>query len=583
MEARGTQRWKLRTIDTGIRDSIAREAGVSGLVASVLAARGFSGPEAVEVFLNSSLADLPDPLLLPNMEAAVERLARAAAEGETVWVYADYDVDGVTSAAVLDRFLTQSGISSRVHLPRRDVEGYGLHPDAIRAIAAEGGTLLVTADCGVDAVAEAELARELGIDLIVTDHHIPGDDLPDAVAVVNPKLPGSRYPDDGLAGVGVAWNLAAGLRRALREAGHYGGAEEPDLRELLDLVALGTVADVARLLGVNRTLVASGLGVLNRQRLRPGIEALREVAGVKGEFKAGHIGFQIAPRLNAAGRMDDPRNALDLLCTEDPEQARSLAEKLDGLNRQRRQEELATFEEALKRVKENGWHRSRWSLVLDSDGWHRGVIGIVASRLAERYCRPAVVIAVKDGEARGSARSVPGLHLHDTLTGCEDLLIGFGGHAAAAGFEISPDRIDLFRERFEEQVRSRISEDDLIPLVTLDAEVPFADLSMETVEELERLAPFGVGNPTPVFLTTEVRVLEVTPLGRTGDHLKFLLAHGDSTLYAKAWRQAGKLAHVEAGQRVDLAHRPEINSWNGRQSLELVVEGMRPSLTSSSA
>jgi single-stranded-DNA-specific exonuclease len=207
----------------------------------------------------------------------------------------------------------------------------------------------------------------------------------------------------------------------------------------------------------------------------------------------------------------------------------------------------------------------------------------VASRLAERYCRPAVVIAVNEGEARGSARSIPGLHLHETLAGCEDLLIGFGGHAAAAGFEIAPDKIDLFRERFEEQVRSRISEDDLIPLITLDAEISFADLSMETVEELERLAPFGVGNPMPIFLTTGVRVLEVKPLGRTGDHLKFLLAHGDSTLYAKAWRKAGKLAHVDAGQRVDMAHRPEINSWNGRQSLELVVEGMRPSLTSSSA
>jgi len=234
-------------------------------------------------------------------------------------------------------------------------------------------------------------------------------------------------------------------------------------------------------------------------------------------------------------------------------------------------------------VKQNGWHRSRWSLVLESGGWHRGVVGIVASRLAERYCRPAVVIAVNDGEARGSARSIPGLHLHQVLTGCEDLLLGYGGHAAAAGFEIDPGKIGLFRERFEQEVRSRITEDDLVPLLTLDAEVTFAELSLEVVEELEGLGPFGMGNPTPLFLTPAVRVLEVKPLGRTGDHLKFLLEHSGKTLYAKAWRKAGKLSHVDAGQTVDLAHRPEINTWNGRRSVELVVEGMKQPPTSSSA
>jgi single-stranded-DNA-specific exonuclease len=575
MEERKKERWVLRDLDEEVRDRLAAETGVSLTVASILAARGFSDPAPVRSFLEPSLADLPDPNLLPGMEAAVERLLTAAKKGETVWVYADYDVDGVTSAALLRQFLTESGISCRTHLPRRDVEGYGLHPDAIRSIAAEGGTVLVTADCGVDAVEETALARELGIDVVITDHHIPGEILPDAVALVNPKLTGSRYPDCNLAGVGVAWNLAAALRRALRDGGLYAGAEEPDVRELLDLVALGTVADVAPLREVNRTLVSSGLAILNRPRIRTGIQALKDVAGVKGEFRAGHIGFQLGPRINAAGRMEDPGDALDLLLTEEPEHARFLADKLHELNRQRQQEELGTMEEAVKRVKVNGWHRSRWSLVLESEGWHRGVVGIVASRLAERYFRPAVVIAVQDGEARGSARSIPGLHLHEVLMACEDLLLGYGGHAAAAGFEIDPAKIDLFRDRFEKEVRSRITEDDLVPLLTLDAEISFADLSLDVITELEGLGPFGVGNPTPVFLTPGVSVLEVRPLGRTGNHLRFLLEHEGKTLSAKAWRKAGKLSRIDTGQTVDLAHRPEINSWNGRQSVELVVEGMR--------
>ena len=575
MEERKKERWVLRDCDAEVRDRLAQETGVSLAVASVLAARGFSEPAPLRAFLEPSLADLPDPNLLPGMDAAVKRLVTAAKGGETVWVYADYDVDGVSSAAVLRQFLTTSGIACRTHLPRRDVEGYGLHPDALRSIAAEGGTVLVTADCGVDAVEETALARELGIDVVITDHHLPGDPLPDAVALVNPKLAGSRYPDSNLAGVGVAWNLAAALRRALRDDGFYAGGEEPDVRELLDLVALGTVADVAPLREVNRVLVASGLAILNRPRIRTGIQALKNVAGVKGEFRAGHIGFQIGPRINAAGRMEDPGDALDLLLTEEPEHARFLAEKLHDLNRRRQQEELTTLEEALKRVKDNGWQRSRWSLVLESEGWHSGVVGIVASRLAERYFRPAVVIAVQDSEGRGSARSIPGLHLHEALMACEDLLIGYGGHAAAAGFEIDPAKIGPFRERFEEVVRSRLTEEDLVPLLTLDAEISFADLSLDVITELEGLGPFGVGNPTPTFLTSGVSVLEVRPLGRTGDHLRFLLDHDGKTLYAKAWRKAGKLSRIDAGQKVDVAHRPEINTWNGRQSVELVVEGMR--------
>jgi len=568
------RRWVLRESDAEARERISRASAISGLVAAVLAARGLAEPGAADAFLNPSLAGLPDPSLIPGMDAAVERLAQAAQAGETVWVYTDYDVDGVTSAAVLLRFLEESGIPTRHRLPRRDREGYGLNPDALREIAGEGGTLVVTADCGVSAVEPARIARELGLDLVITDHHTPGDELPGAAAVVNPKLAGSAYPDAAIAGVGVAWHLAAALRRRLRAAGRYAARPEPDLRNLLDLVAIGTVADVVPLRDVNRVLVSAGLRVLN-QNPRPGVLALREVAGVKGELRAGHIGFQLGPRLNAAGRMEGPEEALDLLRTGELGRARDLAERLNTLNRQRQEEERSILGQALGRVEAEGWHPERWSLVLESAGWHAGVIGIVASRLVERYYRPAVVLAVEDGQAKGSARSIRGLHLYEVLAECGDLLDRFGGHAAAAGLALPAQRVPEFRERFEAAVRARLSPEDLVPVLTLDAEAAFSGLTLPAVRDLSRLEPFGMGNPSPAFLTRRVRVLDVRPVGKDGAHLKFRLEQGGVRHDAMAWRKAEDLARVTPGQWIDLAHTPQVNEWNGSERVQLVVEGMR--------
>ncbi|MDW7711758.1 MAG: single-stranded-DNA-specific exonuclease RecJ [Deferrisomatales bacterium] len=569
------RRWVLREPAAEARGSISRASGVSGLAASVLAARGIVEPEAVGAFLHPSLANLPDPSLLPGMDAAVGRLARAAEAGETVWVYTDYDVDGVTAAAVLGEFLRACRIPVRVRLPRRDREGYGLHPSALREIAEEGGTLVVTADCGVNAVEAGRAARELGIDLVVTDHHSPGDALPEAVAVVNPKLPASSYPDPSIAGVGVAWNLAAALRRRLREAGHFGSGGEPDLREALGLVALGTVADMAPLRDVNRVLVSWGLRALNRSP-RAGIRALREVARVKGELRAGHLGFQLGPRLNAAGRMEGPQEALDLLQTGDPDRARALAQRLDRLNQERREEERGILGQAVERVEAEGWHPGRWSLAVESEGWHAGVVGIVASRLVERYHRPAVVLSVDGGSAKGSARSVRGLHLCEVLAECGGLLDRFGGHAAAAGLSLPAERVPEFRECFEAAVRARLSEEDLAPVLTLDAEPAFSELTVEAVRELSRLEPFGVGNPTPVLLSRRVRLLDVRPLGRDGAHAKLRLEQGGVRCEALAWRKARELGHARPGQWVDVAHTPQVNEWNGVERVQLVVEGMRP-------
>lgn len=568
------RRWVLKESDPRARDDLSRALGVSSLTAGVLVARGLTDPAAARGFLTPSLGALPDPEGIPGMGRAVERLTRAAHGRETVWVYTDYDTDGVTSAAVLQEFFQSCGISHRVWLPRRDREGYGLHPDALREIAETGGTVVLTADCGISSIAEARLARELGLDLVITDHHTPGAEIPDAEAVVNPKLPGSTYPDAMIAGVGVAWNLTAALRRRLRDTGYFGDRGEPDLRDLLDLVALGTVADVVPLKAVNRILVAAGLRRMNGSTPRPGTVALRDVAGVKGDLRSGHISFQLGPRLNAAGRLAGPQEALDLLSVRDSGRARDLAARLDLLNRRRQEEERAIVEAATARIAREAWLPGRWSLVVEGDAWHEGVIGIVASRLVETHHRPAVVISL---EARkGSARSIPGLNLCEVLGDCAAVLERYGGHAAAAGLSLAPGKLHAFREAFESAVRRRITAEDLLPVLRLDSEASFGELSLEAVSELAQLEPFGPGNPTPILFARSAKILDVRPIGRDGGHLKLRLEHGGRRLDGLAWRKAERLAHVRPGDVVDLAFTPQSSEWNGRAGVQVVVEGVRP-------
>ncbi len=574
------RRWRISQADPRAREQLSRALAVPPLVATVLAVRGVGTPEDAEAFLRPTLSSLPDPDGIPGLAGAADRVARAVGGGETVWVYTDYDVDGVTSAALLAEFFDACGAPCRVRLPRRDREGYGLGPDTIRELAGEGARLVLTADCGITAVAAADAARQAGIDLVITDHHTPVGELPRAAAVANPRLPGSNYPDDRIAGVGVAWNLAAAVRRRLRDAGRFGpGRPEPDLRGLLDLVAVGTVADVAPLVGVNRVLVAHGLRDLNH-RPRPGLRALGEVAGIRGPVRAGHIGFQLGPRLNAGGRMDGPEDAFALLRCTEPREARRLAAALDAVNRQRREVERAAVDAALDQVDRAGWvEADRWSLVVFGDDWHPGVVGLVASRVAERHHRPTVALTRADGRVKGSARSVPGLDLVDALAACRDVLGRFGGHAAAAGLELgspAPEAVDGFRDRFERSVRERLAAGDRVPVLRADAEVEFVDLTPDAVGGLGVLEPFGFGNPTPVLVSRAVTVRAVRPLGRDGTHRRFVLGAGGERLDAVAWRPGDRLDWVSAGAQVDVAHTPRLHTWNGRTRVQLTIEGLRP-------
>jgi single-stranded-DNA-specific exonuclease len=542
-------------------------------MARLLANRGQSEPEAARSYLNPTLANLHDPFLLSGMERAVERLCLAVVRGEKVCIHGDYDVDGVTSVALLVSFFGAVGLDCFSYIPKRLSEGYGLSPHGVSAAARQGASVMVTVDCGIGSVAEAALCREAGIDLIITDHHTPSDPLPDACAIINPLLPDSRYPFKSLAGVGVAFHLVVALRGRLRAQGRFAGGE-PDLREYLDLVALGTIADVVPLLGVNRILTSYGLRQLTTAN-RPGIRALKEVAAVTGEVGCGAVGFRLAPRINAAGRLEDASLGLELLLTPDPAQALRIAQQLDESNAERQALERATLEEA-RAMLADGACRGRKSIVLGSEQWHPGVIGIVASRIVELFHRPVILFAFEeDGTGRGSGRSISRFHLLDAIKGCAEHLLRFGGHSHAAGLSMAQEELEGFSLKFDEAAQEALDADALVPSLAYDAELSAADLVATLPNELERLKPFGMGNPEPLFLLRGASVASSRVL--KGGHLKLQVTAEGRSFDAIGFGLADK--DLGSG-RVDLLFSPGINVWNGRTSLQLTIKDVRAEGTS---
>lgn len=566
------RRWLPRgaTPEAAVAATLAREHGVPPLVAGLLATRGLLGAAAGE-FLAGRLADLPDPLLLPDMAVAAERLAGAVTAGEQIAVHGDYDVDGISGTTLLVQGLRSCGGAVDYHIPLRLRDGYGLSAEALDTAAAAGVKVVVSVDCGVSAHAEADRAALLGLDLVITDHHQPPDQLPAALAVVNPQRPDSRFPYRDLAGVGVAFFLLVAVRRTLRAGGWFAARAEPDLRELLDLVALGTIADLVPLQGVNRTLTRAGLKLLDSGS-RPGIRALKEVAGVK-QVNCGTVGFQLAPRLNAAGRLEDAARGVELLLEPDDARALATARLLDQFNRERQQIELATFAEAQAQAEELSAEHTH-TLVLASDAWHAGVIGIVASRLVERFYRPTVLIALDGDGGKGSGRSIRGLHLYRALHACADHLLAFGGHEMAAGLSLARDRVPAFAQAFEAAARAALSDEQLVPVLLYDGEELLVELSKGVVEALEGLAPFGMGNPEPVLLLTKVRARQLQRIGE--GHLRFTACQGGDTLPAIAFGMAARLEEFQGD--LDLLVSPQINRYNGRETVQLRVKDVRRSL-----
>lgn len=572
MEEVTERNWQLRNEQPSRAqiEHLAETLGVLPLTARTLLLRKLETAEQGREFLQARLGALPDPDLLPDMVIACSRLEQALVRGEKISVHGDYDVDGITGCTLLVETLRSFGGLVEYHIPLRLKDGYGLSIDAIRQARDNGCELIVSVDCGVAAIAEADLASELGIDLIITDHHQPPAELPICLALVNPHLSGNRFPWPDLAGVGVAFFLLVGLRRRLRENGYFSERPEPDLRQGLDLVALGTIADIVPLCGVNRILVRAGLQLLELGA-RPGVAALKKVADVK-KVSCGTVGFRLAPRLNAAGRLEDAALGVQLLLGADPQEAQALAELLDGFNQERQQIEQQTLEQAVAAVEEQGC-ADGYSIVLADDRWHSGVIGIVASRLVERYHRPTVLIALNEGLGKGSARSIRNFHLYKALQHCAEPLAGFGGHAMAAGLSIAHDKLDSFIACFEKTARAALNPEDLLPVLSHDGECALDELSLQQVSELETLDPFGMGNPQPAFVSRNCRVLAPRVLGEK--HLKFDLEQGGCRVACIAFGMAQRFDQLHGS--LDLLYRPGINSWKGNNSVQLQIVDYRPS------
>ncbi|HEX8141955.1 MAG TPA: single-stranded-DNA-specific exonuclease RecJ [Pyrinomonadaceae bacterium] len=564
------KRWIVREHDSHHSNALARSLGVSEIVARLLLIRGLTDDGAANRFLHPSQDQLHDPLLMLDMRKAVERLLLAIDRGERILIYGDYDVDGTTGTVVLRRALNLLGARTGYHVPHRFTEGYGIQQAALEKALAEGYKLVVSVDCGIRAHEPLVWAKGVGLDVIVTDHHLPdeGEGSPPAYAVLNPNQRGCDYPDKNLAGVGVAFKLAHALFRERGREHMIGG--------FLKMVAIGTVADVAQLTGENRTIVALGLADLPKAT-NPGLRALMEVAGCNDRMTAYDLGFRIGPRINAAGRMEAARAIIELFEATDLDEARRLAAHLDALNRERRtvQSEITRHALAALSVESGGEHAH--VAVVAGDGWHRGVIGIAASKVAERINRPCIVISLEEELGHGSARSIEAYHLLDGLTTCADLFEKFGGHSHAAGLTIRRDRIPELRRRLNEHAAARLSAEDLLPVLHIDAELPPSALSLALTEELRRLEPFGAGNPRPVFMTRGMRLVSEPRIIKER-HLKLSVACADGRTHDAIWwggveETDGRT--LRANDRIEMAYTVEPNTWQGVTRLQLCVQDVR--------
>ena len=563
---RMNKRWILKTPSIPDPKTL-RTIDCHPLVISLLAARGYAGEADIRRFLSPLLGDMYNPSEMRDMDAAVVRLLNARAIGETVCVYGDYDVDGITATSLLTSFLRLTGFKCHYFIPNRFRDGYGLSIKPLERIIDDGSSLIISVDCGITAIEEALFCRARGADLIIVDHHAPNPEIPKACAVLNPLRPGCGYPFKSLAGVGVAFNLLVALRAALRDGNVIEASQLPDLRQYLDLVALGTIADMVPLTDQNRIYAAHGLKALS-DSARVGVRALKHVAAVNGSVGSGQVGFRLAPRLNAAGRMESAALGVDLLLSDDYDESLSIAAELDAVNEKRRALEDAVFEEAAEMAD----NPERRSIVLASETWHQGVIGIVASRLVERFHRPTILVSVdENGLGRGSGRGIPGFHMFEALTNCSSLLNRFGGHQYAAGLVISKDKIGDFTSAFEAEASCVLQDDDLCPRLEIDLEVGAEDVTLALLKDLKRMEPFGMGNPEPVFMMRAMTLTQRRVVG--GNHLKLKLSGNGRIFDAIAFRMAERYFP----EKVDVAFTPEINLWNGTESLQLRIRDFRPS------
>ena len=566
-------KWEFATGQPDVTSALSRQLGIRPFLASLLVQRGYGGAEAARTFLEPKLSDFTYPLELPGLERAATRLCKAIIDREKVVVYGDYDVDGITSVSLLLSFFRDAGFSASFMLPSRFVDGYGLNMARAEQIVSEGHQLLITVDCGSGSLNEVAYLREKGVDVIVTDHHRVHGDQPDAHSFINPDVWEEHREYEVLAGVGVAYLLVMAAHIMLRKIDRY-RARLPTLKSYLDIVTVGTVADMVPLVGPNRSLVVHGLKFLREESVRPGLVALKEVSKVGlREVDATSIAFYMAPRINAAGRLGNAEVGVDLLLSPSYQRAIGLARKLDDENVRRRELESGIFEEADRLVVaaiELGG--TPHAIVLGSPDWHKGVLGIVASRICEKYHRPTLLLAIEDGIATGSGRSVAGLDLSVALEKLSSLLLKFGGHSMAAGLTMEVANLEGLRKGMESHVAKVLKPEEMKPSLSVDCVVPLSDVGRDMILDLERLSPFGSGNPEPVIAVRNVVVRSRQIVG--GDHLKLFVEQEGRTLEAIGFRMGDRDTGVN--DRIDIAFFPEIRSWQGVTYLQLRMKDLRP-------
>jgi single-stranded-DNA-specific exonuclease len=565
-------RWETLACDDAAAERLAAALSISPVVARLLCQRGFGDPDIASRFLNPSVDHLHDPMALADMGRAVDRILGAIERHERIAIHGDYDVDGVTSTVILRRALELLGADVMHFIPERLRDGYGLQPASVERLHADGVALVISVDCGIRAADAARRARELGVDLIITDHHEPDAELPEALAVINPKRTDCSYPDKFLAGVGVALKLVQALcRRTGRDSWLPG---------FIKLAAIGTLADVVPLVGENRVIAKVGLDLLSRGPHKIGLRALLDVSGLTGKtIDSYHIGFMVAPRVNAAGRMSTPDLAARLLLANDEamaEEARALALQLDGENVRRQEEEAEILAAAKKIVQTDPEVGARSVLVVAGEGWHRGVIGIVASKLVDAFHRPAIVMSLEDGIAHGSCRSIPHFDMLAALEECAAFFIRFGGHKQAAGLTMEAARVRQFRSAINDRADVLLGPEQLMPRLRIDSDLGFRGITSQVAAGVASLAPFGAGNPRPVFAARRVEVID-GPRKLKERHLKMALKQDGRVFRAVAWRAAEKHDQIfENRTAMDVAFSLEQNQYNGETFVELTLADIRP-------
>lgn len=555
-------RWVLKEVDEGLREDMEKTLQLSPLLTRLLLARGIDTPEKAVSFLSGEEKDFYDPFLLHDMDKAVERVKQAIAYGEPILIYGDYDADGVTSTSILVHTMRQAGAVFQYYIPNRFTEGYGLNEDALRKAAEKGFSLVITVDTGISAVKEAELAKELGLDLIITDHHEPPAEIPNAYAVINPKKPGCTYPFPMLAGAGVAFKFAHALLGSF-----------PSF--ILDIAGVGTIADLVPLVDENRLFAKHGLLAIEHSS-NPGIQALKKVCGIeKGPITAYHVGFGMGPRINATGRLESADRAVKLLTTNHREEADRWAKELDDLNKERQLLVESITEEAIAAVTMLP-EEERNVLVVAGEEWNEGVIGIVASRLVEKYYRPTIVLSInkESGKAKGSARSIEGFNMYEALTICNDLLPHYGGHPMAAGMTLAAKDLNEFRKRLNSLADEWLTKEDYQPITKVDAICSLQEMNLNTINEINKIAPFGIGNPSPRILLKQVELAEARAIGKEGNHMKCQFVSASGQLDGVGFKMGELLSELTLSTEVEVVGELTVNEWNQIRKPQFIIRDL---------